>query len=86
MVLDETGRAAGRGAYLCRSADCWSAAAKRHALQHALGAPIPDDLAARLAAGPDPVGSTTETTPTGAAAPATSPTLTTPQGGTEGQE
>ena len=86
MVLDETGRVAGRGAYLCRNADCWSAAGKRHALEHALGAPVPDDLAAQLAAGPDALGSTTDDTTSGAAVPASAPALNTTEGGTDGQE
>ena len=86
MVLDETGRAAGRGAYLCRNADCWSAAGKRRALEHALGASVPDDLAAQLAAGPDALGSTTEHTTSGAAIPAPAPALNTNEGGTDGQE
>jgi len=86
MVLDETGRVAGRGAYLCRNADCWSAAGKRRALEHALGASVPDDLAAQLAAGPDALGSTTEHTTSGAAIPAPAPALNTNEGGTDGQE
>jgi hypothetical protein len=86
MVLDETGRVAGRGAYLCRSADCWSGAGKRHALEHALGAPVPDDLAAQLAAGPDALGSTTRDTNSGAAIPAPAPALNMNEGGTDGQE
>ena len=76
MLIDESGRAAGRGAYLCRSADCWSAAGWRQALQHALKAPVPDDLAARLAAGPDALGSATDTNTTGAADPAPAPITT----------
>jgi Protein of unknown function (DUF448) len=87
MIIDETGRAAGRGAYLCRSADCWSAAGKRHAIEHALGSPLPDDLAAVLAAGPDALGSTTEDSPASAASPASAPAPDTDfQGGTHGQE
>ena len=86
MVLDETGRVAGRGAYLCRSADCWSAAAKRHAIEHALGSPLPEHLAARLAAGPDALGPTTEHITPGAAIVASAPALNTTEGGTDGQE
>jgi hypothetical protein len=86
MVLDETGRVAGRGAYLCRNADCWSAAGKRRAIEHALGQPLPDDLAARLAAGPDALGPTTHEPTTGAANPAPAPTTTDTEGGTDGQE
>ena len=88
MVLDETGRAAGRGAYLCRNADCWSAAGKRRALEHALGASVPDDLAATLAAGPDALGSTTNDRTTGAPSTtdAGAPTHTNTEGGPHGQE
>ena len=57
IILDPSGRAAGRGAYLCRNADCWSAAGKRRAIEHALGASLPADLAATLEAGPDGPGS-----------------------------
>ena len=66
MVLDETGRVAGRGAYLCRDATCWDTAGRRRAIEHALGATVPDDLAAILAAGPDALGATTTNRTTGA--------------------
>jgi predicted RNA-binding protein YlxR (DUF448 family) len=33
---DVTGKAPGRGAYLCRTADCWQKALKRGRLEHAL--------------------------------------------------
>ncbi len=88
MVLDETGRAAGRGAYLCRDADCWSTAGRRRALEHALGAAVPDDLAATLAAGPDALGSITDNTTTGAPSDpdAGAPTNMNTEGGPHGQE
>jgi uncharacterized protein len=90
IVMDPSGRAPGRGAYLCASADCWSAAEKRRALEHALRGPLPDELAARLAAGPEAIGSMTENTITGAPShpDASAPTeLTeTVEGGTHGQE
>jgi predicted RNA-binding protein YlxR (DUF448 family) len=44
IELDETGRAAGRGAYLCRDAACWSTALDRGALGRALEAPLPAEL------------------------------------------
>ena len=50
---------------------CWSTAGRRRALEHALGAAVPDDLAATLAAGPDAFGSTTAEQP-----PAPRPTRT----------
>jgi hypothetical protein len=88
MVLDETGRAAGRGAYLCRDADCWSTAGRRRALEHALGAAVPDDLAEMLAAGPDALGSTTENRTTGAPSDqeAGAPTNMNTEGAPHGQE
>jgi hypothetical protein len=50
--LDATGRAPGRGAYLCREASCWDAAGRRKALEHALGVSLPAELATIVAAGP----------------------------------
>jgi uncharacterized protein len=52
MKIDDTGRLAGRGAYLCRDAGCWTLAVERGALGRALEAPVPDDLRVTLAAGP----------------------------------
>jgi hypothetical protein len=89
MVLDQTGRVAGRGAYLCRDAACWDTAGRRKTLEHALGAAVPDDLAAILAAGPDGLGSITTTTATGAQPDQgeRAPTLNTnDEGGPHGQE
>jgi hypothetical protein len=90
MVLDETGRVAGRGAYLCRDAACWATAGRRRAIEHALGASVPDDLAATLAAGPDGLGSTTTTTTTTGAQPDPGERAPTPntnhEGGPNGQE
>ena len=51
VVLDETGRAAGRGAYLCRSAGCLDRAIAKGALSRALKAPLPIDLRDALAGG-----------------------------------
>jgi predicted RNA-binding protein YlxR (DUF448 family) len=53
MTIDETGRLAGRGAYLCRDAGCWTLAAERGALGRALEAPVPQELRAVLLGGPD---------------------------------
>ena len=39
LGLDLTGRAPGRGAYLCRDASCWDAAGRKHAVEHALKVP-----------------------------------------------
>jgi len=52
LILDVTGRRAGRGAYLCADGACWATALKRGAIQHALGSEIPADLLVRLQAGP----------------------------------
>jgi predicted RNA-binding protein YlxR (DUF448 family) len=53
VTLDPTGRAPGRGAYLCRDATCFEAAGRRHALEHALGVPLPPEVAEVLHLGPD---------------------------------
>ena len=47
-MLDTTGRAHGRGAYLCADPACWQLAVKRSALQRALSIPIPAELRERL--------------------------------------
>ena len=52
MKMDETGRLAGRGAYLCRDAGCWTLAAERGALGRALEAPVPTELREVLRNGP----------------------------------
>jgi len=49
-VLDESGRLAGRGAYLCADLSCWSTALGRGAIQRALGMPLPEELRSRLEA------------------------------------
>ncbi len=36
VVIDETGRVAGRGAYLCPDGTCWTQALAKGALQRAL--------------------------------------------------
>lgn len=36
VLLDATGKLAGRGAYLCRSVDCWGNATKKKLLDRAL--------------------------------------------------
>jgi len=52
MKMDETGRLAGRGAYLCRDAGCWTLAAERGALGRALEEPVPTELREVLRNGP----------------------------------
>lgn len=46
--LDETGRANGRGAYVCRDAACIDGAVTRAGLGRALEATLPPDLATQL--------------------------------------
>jgi predicted RNA-binding protein YlxR (DUF448 family) len=48
VVVDLSGRLAGRGAYLCADQACWQAAIKRSALQRALATSIPAELQERL--------------------------------------
>jgi len=40
VEVDETGKKSGRGAYLCRTRNCWDAGLKKKALEHALKVPI----------------------------------------------
>ncbi len=51
VALDPTGRAAGRGAYLCADGSCWPAALKKSSIERALSAPLPAELRARLEQG-----------------------------------
>lgn len=48
VSLDFSGKANGRGAYLCRSAECLQKAVKAHALERAFGAQVPEEVIARL--------------------------------------
>ena len=48
VILDESGRAAGRGAYLCADGACWQGALERNVLQRALETPLPQDLRQQL--------------------------------------
>jgi hypothetical protein len=51
VAIDPSGRAAGRGAYVCRAAECIDKAIKKGALTRALSTPLPADLRETLAAG-----------------------------------
>ena len=51
VVLDESGRAAGRGAYVCRSADCLDKAITKGALSRALKTLLPPETRDALAGG-----------------------------------
>lgn len=46
--LDETGKASGRGAYICPLVDCLDAAVRSKALQRSLQRDIPDELWEKL--------------------------------------
>uniref|UniRef100_I5AVE7 Putative nucleic-acid-binding protein implicated in transcription termination n=1 Tax=Eubacterium cellulosolvens (strain ATCC 43171 / JCM 9499 / 6) TaxID=633697 RepID=I5AVE7_EUBC6 len=48
VVLDESGRSNGRGAYICRDADCLAKARKNRGLGRSLGIEIPDEVYERL--------------------------------------
>jgi predicted RNA-binding protein YlxR (DUF448 family) len=52
--VDQTGRAPGRGAYLCADGSCWQTATDRNSLERSLGralaAPVPAELRAQLEA------------------------------------
>jgi predicted RNA-binding protein YlxR (DUF448 family) len=51
VVLDETGRAAGRGAYVCRIGECLDKAITKGVLSRALKTPLPTELRTALAGG-----------------------------------
>ena len=53
VVVDDTGRLAGRGAYVCRTAACLTIANTKSALSRALEIPVPTALIASIALGPD---------------------------------
>jgi predicted RNA-binding protein YlxR (DUF448 family) len=51
IALDPGGHASGRGAYVCRAAECVDIAIRKGALGRALRSPLPGDLRETLAAG-----------------------------------
>jgi predicted RNA-binding protein YlxR (DUF448 family) len=51
VVLDPTGRRAGRGAYLCADGACWQLAVRRSAVERALAVTLPPELRGRLEQG-----------------------------------
>jgi predicted RNA-binding protein YlxR (DUF448 family) len=51
VTIDEGGRLAGRGAYLCRDGTCAADAIAKGALGRALETPLPPELRAALGAG-----------------------------------
>src|SRR3712207_4048014 len=48
VAVDETGKAAGRGAYLCRQPGCWTAALRRGTLAGALKVAVSEEDRAGL--------------------------------------
>ena len=48
LMLDLTGKAAGRGAYICRSAECFRAARKAHRFEKAFSCMISGELYDRM--------------------------------------
>jgi hypothetical protein len=51
VAFDPTGRAAGRGAYICADGSCWAVALKRKSIDRALSAPLPSELRTQLESG-----------------------------------
>lgn len=48
VFIDATGKANGRGAYLCKNAECLDIAQKKRRLEGALKTKIPDDVFSQL--------------------------------------
>ncbi len=48
VFLDDSNRANGRGAYICRSAECLKTALKRKAIQRSLETALSDEVQAEL--------------------------------------
>ena len=51
VALDRSGKAPGRGAYLCADGSCWSSAIKKKAIDRALATPLTAELKAELERG-----------------------------------
>ena len=51
VSIDETGRANGRGAYLCADGSCWANALKKKSIERALSAPLAPEVRAHLEGG-----------------------------------
>jgi uncharacterized protein len=52
VSFDPTGRANGRGAYLCADGSCWQQALKKSSIDRALGVSLPPTVREQLANGP----------------------------------
>ena len=48
ILLDTTGKANGRGAYICNNAECLRKALKNRGLERSLKSQIPEEVRARL--------------------------------------
>ena len=48
IVLDLVGKKSGRGAYICKSAECLKKARRKQRLESSLGCSIPDEVYDRL--------------------------------------
>lgn len=44
VSIDPTGKKSGRGAYICRSAECLAVVRKAHKLERALKCAVPDEI------------------------------------------
>jgi predicted RNA-binding protein YlxR (DUF448 family) len=51
IALDRTGKAPGRGAYLCADGSCWSSALKKKSIERALSTAMSAELKAELERG-----------------------------------
>jgi len=49
--IDTSGRANGRGAYLCSDGSCWPDALKKKSIERTLGVSLPADVRAQLEGG-----------------------------------
>ena len=49
VTLDPTGKKAGRGAYICRQADCLNTARKKKALERSLKSSVSEEIYGTLA-------------------------------------
>lgn len=67
VIVDETGKRNGRGAYLCRQRTCWEQALRRHILDHALRVTLSPEATATLLAYAQTLPATLE--PTSAESP-----------------
>ena len=56
VSIDTSGRANGRGAYLCADGSCWANALKKKSIERALSAPLTPEVRAYLEGGVLPNG------------------------------